>query len=82
MISKWLTHLKKDEREEFKQRIILAEPVISRLSDIINDKLAESARENLKKTNYDSPSWAMMQADHIGYTRALNELLPYLNLEK
>ena len=82
MISKWFHHLPKDEQAEFKTRIVLAAPVLERLQELLNVKLVESTKENYKKTNYDSPSWAMMQADHIGYSRALNEILTFLNLEK
>lgn len=82
MLSTWLNHLSKEERSEFKSRVLLAAPVLERLSSIVDMKLQESSKDILKKANYDSPSWALMQADHTGYTRALNEVTTFLTLEK
>lgn len=82
MNTQWLSTISKQDREEFKQRILLAEPVLERLQEVINGKLSQSSSEILSKTNYESPSWALMQADHVGYTRALNELISFISLEK
>lgn len=82
MNTQWLSHLPAQDRDEFKQRIVLAAPVLERMQEVINSKLAQSTKESRSKTNYESPSWALMQADYIGYARALNELLSFISLEK
>lgn len=82
MIKQWVTHLAKEDQEEFKQRILLAEPVLTRLSNILDQKLNTTVNDTLRVSSYSSPTWAYEQADHIGYSRALQEVITLLNLEK
>lgn len=46
-----------------------------RLKEVLEGKM--NARRNaISSTDqYSSPSWALLQADHIGYERALNEVI-------
>lgn len=76
MYSKWFSHLKGEESEEFQQRIKLATPVLQRLKKILDEKL-DAANAN-PTTQYDQAAWAYKQADLNGYNRAINDVLKYL----
>lgn len=77
MYSKWYAHLKvEEEKEEFRQRIALADPVLKRLQQIIETKLAV-ANANAT-TQYDQAAWAYKQADLNGYNRAVSDIQKYL----
>ena len=76
LYSKWSSHLKGDESEEFKQRIKLAAPVLERLTKILDEKLVEANANRI--TQYDQAAWAYRQADLNGYNRAINDVLKYL----
>ena len=61
----------KEVSEEFKRSSLLRE----RLIDILRQK-NETNRTNVRqKSSYESPSWAYIQADAIGYERAIYELI-------
>ena len=51
---------------------------IERLKLVLNNKIKESYESSIKKANYDIPSWDRLQADGIGYQRALKEVLSLL----
>lgn len=42
---------------------------------------AQSETETMKKTKYEQPCWPHYQADHIGYKRALTEVIKLLTKE-
>lgn len=50
-------------------------PTRKRLSEILESKIAEARRISLSKEGYSSPNWAYVQADTVGYERALNDVI-------
>jgi hypothetical protein len=51
-------------------------PLLRERLAIMLDKKLESSRSNARsKERYTDPSWAYLQADAIGYERALSEIL-------
>lgn len=64
--------LKKDVEASFKSSTI----VRKRLTELCEEKVAAS--QSTDKTQYDSPNWTYMQADNIGYRRALKEIISLL----
>jgi hypothetical protein len=46
-----------------------------RLATILNGKMETANREARSKETYDSPSWAYLQADNAGFTRALEVVI-------
>lgn len=71
----WLSHLKPEERDSFKQQILSKQDVWDRLKAIIADK--DEAKEMVFK-DYDNASWAYKQAHANGYREALAELYDLL----
>lgn len=69
----WFSNLKTEEqRKEFREAIAVASgPVYRRLLQIVQQERQSSADNNINRNHYDSPSWAYIQADQVGYQRAL-----------
>lgn len=65
----------KDEvKLEFRHSKNLREAIIK----VLESKMDANRRSQISKANYDSPSWALTQADAIGYQRAMKELTELL----
>jgi hypothetical protein len=71
--SLWTAHLtEEDKRKEFVDLLQMSRsPINERLLEIVQGQLEGSRDSTLKQSNYDSPSWAYIQADNVGYQRAL-----------
>ena len=50
-----------------------------RLSSILEGKIESKRAASRSIDAYASPSWAMLQADSIGYERALNEVISIIS---
>lgn len=66
------TQLEADVKSAFKSATV----VRHRLTDMCKEKIGTSLSTN--KGQYDSPNWPYMQADGIGYRRALEEIMSLL----
>ena len=60
-----------DMRAAFKSSSILRK----RLEKLLRDKEEEAIRLARSKEGYECPNWAYKQADLVGYTRALNDII-------
>lgn len=81
MKSIWFSHLKtKDEQEEFKKNVLGSKIVLDKLADIVYNKIKSQERSTV--ADYDSPSWAYRQADKVGYSRALEEIISILTMDE
>lgn len=57
----------------------LGSPMLRKqLVELLKDKQAKAYTERLSKSNYESPNWGFIQADGVGYERAINELISLL----
>lgn len=61
-------------KAEFEATGILRE----RLSAIVRSKIESSRKDATLKSSYENPNWAYLQADNVGFTRALEEILSIL----
>lgn len=69
----WTHHLKEEDRKSFLELMTVTNgPVLQRLLQIIRDERERTLKAALKSDNYNSPSWALAQADNVGYQRALD----------
>jgi viroplasmin and RNaseH domain-containing protein len=81
--SKWTSHLKDEtEKEEFQKRLTQSRDLFRRLGSMASGLKRSNHRTKISKTSYENPNWAYLQADSVGYERALNEILEYLNFSK
>lgn len=69
----WTANLKTPEaKEEFYQLMAISNgPVLQRLLEIISTETTRVENDTLRVSKYDSPQWAYIQADNVGYKRAL-----------
>lgn len=49
-----------------------------RLAILINEKIHSNNKKCKLEVSYESPNWALLQADNVGYERALLEVLSLL----
>lgn len=81
MKSIWYSHLKTvDEQEEFKKNVLGSKIVLDKLKEIVYNK--SKSQEKSTTADYDSPSWAYRQADKVGYSRALEEIMSILTMDE
>jgi hypothetical protein len=62
---------KKEIEAEFNGSAFLRE----RLEHLLKKKIDAARTECRVKNTYDSPNWALVQADAVGYERALEEVI-------
>lgn len=72
----WFRETKtKEDRESVKQDLALAYRAFRKLEEILKSKLKEPS------SDYNNSNWAYMQADTVGYNRALKEVLKLIKQE-
>lgn len=75
MISQWTQHLTSPtEKEQFKNYLLSAKQIFERQNSIIQQWEDELDNKETTEDQYNTPSWAMLQADRNGYRRALKKL--------
>lgn len=83
MIPLWYNHLKnKDEQDKFKKYIYGSKTLLERQAQIIEDWENELDQSETDKDQYNSPSWAALQADRNGYRRALRRFKKLTTLDQ
>jgi hypothetical protein len=71
--------LPKEKAEELEQDFRASAFLRERLSAILTQKVDALRREIRQKDMYQSPSWAYVQADYIGYERAIFEVISLIS---
>lgn len=75
MIDSWTRGLEAqlviDVTQNFKESGVMRR----RLKQMLMDKIEETRAASLTKEKYDCPNWAYLQADAVGYERALKYLI-------
>lgn len=71
--------LSKEQAAEIEQDFKAAAFLRERLTTILEEKVDALRRDNRQKSSYESPSWAYVQADYIGYERAIYEVISLLS---
>lgn len=71
--------LNEQQKKEFMGEFTGSPVFRQRLIDLLNEKITSSQTLSRKKENYELPSWSLMQADSIGYERALNEVISLIS---
>lgn len=81
MNSAWTKGLRKGSQEDKDIRALYAESFIlrKRLLTILQDKFDIKVKAAMNSDNFDSPSWAYVQAESIGYAKALKEIMTILD---
>jgi hypothetical protein len=67
--------VKDDITSSFKAGTVLRR----RLKELLEAKVETEVVSRMKREDYESPSWGFKQADSIGYTRALKEIISLIS---
>lgn len=76
--TEWIKGLKPDEVKRFKELFSGSTLVLDKLREICYNNIRKI--ENQSRSQYESPSWAYLQADNNGYRRAYREMIELLSL--
>ena len=71
--------LEGQELEEMENAFRSSGTIRKRLRQLIQERVDSSRDETRKRIQYDSPSWAYVQADQIGFERACYEIISLLS---
>lgn len=75
MKQSWTKGLKPDAAKEMRMAFKSSLIFRNRLAELIRIKEEENIRAGRSKDGYECPNWAYKQADLVGYTRALNDII-------
>lgn len=71
----WTKGLTPEEEKDVRANFLEALVLRKRLRRVIEDKISEARRTSIAKSTYDNVNWAYLQADEVGYERALKEII-------
>ena len=71
--------LNEQESEEMRQSFVHAAHLRKRIQKLLEEKINASNRIVRSKDSYSIPNWAFLQADAVGYERALTEVISLLD---
>lgn len=75
----WNKGLNDQQKKELSGEFVGSPVLRQRLIDLLNEKIETYRAASRDKSKYESPSWAYLQADAIGYERALNEVISMIS---
>ena len=64
-----------DITQNFKESLVMRR----RLSQLLEEKIDVSLSSTRSKVSYETPNWALLQADAVGYQRALQEVISLIS---
>jgi hypothetical protein len=71
--------LDKDEAKDMRAAFNAAQILRKRIISILTENIDAKRRDSVNNAGYESPNWALKQADTIGYERAVRELISLLS---
>lgn len=74
----WTKGLSPEKKEEVKRDFLAAALLRERLKEILKDKSEVTRKGSINKDSYGNANWAYLQADAVGYQRALEEVISLL----
>lgn len=83
MKTSWLNGLDKQKQQDLRASIAGSYLVRERLVELLHDKISGNSKLSRSKLTYENPNWAYLQADSVGYERAMYEIIDLIeSLEK
>lgn len=73
-----LDGLNADDKKEIKGLFLSSKRLRDKLIETLNKKINASHTSSLTKEGYSLPSWALNQADEVGYERGIREVISLL----
>lgn len=78
MKSTWFLGSDKSYDEDVRKEYASSAIMRKRLVDMLEKKKGEAHAASLSKDAYSSPNWGFLQADAVGFQRALDEVIKLL----
>lgn len=75
----WTNGLSTQQKEEMRADFLSAGRLRERGIEIARKKIETARKSSILKDSYESPNWALLQADSCGYIRALEEIISILD---
>lgn len=72
----------KAEKDERRAMIRSASPTLRLYREVLQSRLDKALLDTLSKVAYETPNWAYLQADAVGYARAYKEIIELLTLDQ
>jgi hypothetical protein len=69
------------EAEEMRQSFVAGAFLRKRIRELLKEKADVSVAASRAKDSYNNPNWAYLQADAVGYQRAMHEIISLLTNE-
>lgn len=79
MKTSWTKGLDEQKTMEVKRDYVQGVYLRERLMQLLREKEETSRVSTRSKEAFNSPNWAYLQADAIGYERALNEIISLIS---
>lgn len=79
MDTKWAADLPAERREDFKKLLENSQAQFSRLLQIIEDDEKAIERQETSKDDFETPSWALKQANRLGEKKAYRKVKDLLS---
>lgn len=73
--------LNEKETKEIRQEFVASAHLRKRFIQLFEERIVSSRSKTIASSTYDSPNWAYLQADNVGYERALKEVISILESE-
>lgn len=70
--------LKAQEADEITSEYLGSQMLRKRLVELLESKQELMLKKRRGEESYDSPNWSLLQADGVGYERAINEIISLL----
>jgi hypothetical protein len=81
MKTSWTSGLDKNRAVEIRVDFVKSAPMRERLKTMLEDKINTSNVASRNKENYALAGWPFLQADSVGYERALREVISLITDE-
>lgn len=78
MKTNWTKGMDAQTKDEMKSAFKSSAVVRARLAELIEGKLLEKERADMKADGYECANWAYKMADSQGYKRAMYEIISYI----
>ena len=75
MKTNWTKGMDAQDKEEMKSSFKSSSIVRARLAELLDAKIRERERADMKADSYEVANWAFKMADSQGYKRALSEII-------
>ena len=79
MKTSWTSGLNPELSSEMKREFTSSSLLRERLTKLLNDKIETRRKLSRNIDSYDKASWPYLQADSIGYERALIEIISLIS---